>query len=163
MKLETIRADIERKAHELDTVTNAQRPIEEGVADIVKAFDQLSESSRGADYLSGVLASDGGERAMSFDTTYLDPHVAVQAGLLLIGRAAVEKQAREILTTHSNGHKGIAAADRAASIARIKDEIAELARKEESAILKLEVGDTFVPRRAECDPALILEVWRNEL
>jgi hypothetical protein len=183
MKLEQIRAAIEAKTDELDQVRDAQRPVDEGVATVAAAFDHLVDASPGAELLAGVLAADGGERpftltpllqvttnppteggALTCSLFGLEENLAaVQAVLILTGRKAIEANARAFLERRAGNAPAMTAAQRVAALKRLKTELLDLERQEEAAILKLEAGGEFVPRRSEADPAVILRVWKEEL
>lgn len=161
--IEKIRAAIAAKLLEIDDVGEAMRSPAEGVQAIVGLFDSPNGLAAGRALLEGTLAADGGERPFSIGPNWPDPLAVSQALFLLLGRDHVEKQARALLTARMGSHTPLNAGERAERLAKLRRELREMELAEERLLLKAEASGGFIPRRAEADPKIILEVWTTDL
>lgn len=159
MKIDQLRAAIEAKASAIDAALNAQREVAEAVNDVLSHYDRVAADDN---FLSGVLASDGGEYAFALGASIDPAHAGRDARtlLLLIGRDHIEKQARKYLEGRAkNQPAGLSRSERTTRIARLKSELRDLELAEERMIIMTEGPGGFIPRRPEADPKIILEVW----
>ncbi len=163
--LETVRTEIEAKLQEIETLAIGLRTVDEAVAEILAAFDRNLAESGGIGAIHGTLFDNSGVAPFVVGGLYSEnPAADAQVLFALMGREAVERQARALLTAHAkNFGPGLTKAQRTKQMADFKDELHKLELEEERTILQLEGADGFKPRRREADPVIILEAWRAHL
>jgi hypothetical protein len=170
-KLETLRADIEKAQCAIDATEAAPKPVDEAIEAIMAAYDRNLETSFGASAIYELLFEQdplAGPAPFSIDHSYVElqqqPGKSTQILFALMGRAAVEAQARHVLSQHAARFgPGLPAEQRAAQRAELKAKLRKLEFDEEKLIISLESSGDFVPRRREADPKIILEVWKATL
>lgn len=166
-KLEAIRSDIETHLSAIEALTYTPRTIDEALAIILAQYDRNVTESAGLAMIHGTLFDTEGVRPFGDGAGFqATEHPGVDAQLLfaLMGRDAVERQARALLTQYAAKFPaGVTTQQRKDQMADLKAKLRKLECEEEKLILSLETGDTFIHRRRDADPKIILEVWSAHL
>jgi hypothetical protein len=148
MKLETLRKRRSALKQDRKALERARVSADEAQANLEALIAAAAGRFRPPALLVGV--NSPGFQAQLYER---DPGVDAFA----LACALYPERVQEFLAEHMTaGEGGVTAENRAARLAQLDAELAELERKEESAIRKLEAQGLDVDRRGDADPAVVL-------
>lgn len=167
-KLDGIRTKLAAVFADIDRVQRAPLPVEEAVEIALASFDRIAAKSAARGILNELIYQHNPDNErFEIDNEFFRqvPGLQVQLLALAIGREQIARNFHAIIAEHAATQPApIPAAERLPKLKPLWAKQRELEIAEEAAILELEaIGDTFIPRRDEANPAVILAAWLQHL